>query len=70
MGILVDELLGQSQFVVKSLEQQYRRVDGVMGATILGDGRVALILDAPELARLALLRVPERDALCVSGERA
>ncbi len=70
VGILVDELLGQSQFVVKSLEQQYRRVDGVMGATILGDGRVALILDAPELARLALLREPERDALCVSGERA
>ena len=60
LGLLVDELMGQSQFVVKSLEQQYRRVDGVMGATILGDGRVALILDAPELARVSLAQEQER----------
>lgn len=60
IGLLVDELMGQSQFVVKSLEQQYRRIEGVMGATILGDGRVALILDAPELARASLVRQSER----------
>jgi two-component system chemotaxis sensor kinase CheA len=44
-ALLVDELLGQQQVVVKNLEANYRRVDGVSGATIMGDGRVALILD-------------------------
>ena len=41
----VDELLGQQQVVVKNLEANYRRVDDISGATIMGDGRVALILD-------------------------
>jgi two-component system, chemotaxis family, sensor kinase CheA len=53
IGVLVDELLGQAQVVVKSLEAHYRKVEGLMGATILGDGRVALILDAEGLARRA-----------------
>jgi two-component system chemotaxis sensor kinase CheA len=44
-GLLVDDLLGQQQIVIKSLESHYRRVDGVSAATILGDGTVALILD-------------------------
>jgi two-component system chemotaxis sensor kinase CheA len=48
----VDELLGQQQVVIKSLETHYKRVEGVSGATILGDGRVALILDVPGLMRL------------------
>lgn len=52
IGLLVDELLGQSQVVIKSLEANYHKVDGVMGATILGDGRVALILDLQGLFRL------------------
>ncbi|MFN7919772.1 MAG: chemotaxis protein CheA [Bryobacteraceae bacterium] len=56
-AMVVDELAGQRQFVVKSLDRNYRRVDGVMGATILGDGRVALILDVTGLARLAARRV-------------
>jgi len=47
----VDELVGQQQVVIKSLETNYRRVHGVSGATILGDGRVALILDVAELVR-------------------
>jgi two-component system chemotaxis sensor kinase CheA len=47
----VDELLGQHQVVIKSLETNYRRVPGVSGATILGDGRVALILDAAQIVR-------------------
>lgn len=51
-GIFVDELLGQQQVVIKSLESNYRRVDGVSGATILGDGSVALIMDIPGLIRL------------------
>jgi two-component system chemotaxis sensor kinase CheA len=42
----VDELLGQQQIVVKSLERNFERLDGALGATILGDGRAALILDA------------------------
>ena len=49
-ALLVDELIGQQQAVIKSLEQHYRRVQGVAGATIMGDGSVALILDAESLA--------------------
>jgi two-component system chemotaxis sensor kinase CheA len=52
-GLFVDDLLGQQQVVIKSLEANYRRVEGVSGATILGDGSVALILDIPGLVRLA-----------------
>lgn len=52
-GLLVDELLGQAQVVVKSLETHYRHADGLIGATILGDGQVVLILDAAGIARLA-----------------
>lgn len=53
----VDELLGQQQVVVKNLESNYRRVPGVSGATILGDGRVALIVDAGGLVQAARLPV-------------
>ena len=49
VALLVDALLGQHQVVVKSLERNYRKVRGVSGATIMGDGRVALILDAAAL---------------------
>lgn len=49
----VDAILGQQQVVIKSLEQNYRRVEGIAGATILGDGRVALILDLQGLLRMA-----------------
>ena len=52
-ALLVDELLGQQQVVVKNLEANYRRVNDVSGATIMGDGRVALILDVGALARRA-----------------
>jgi two-component system chemotaxis sensor kinase CheA len=55
-GLFVDDLLGQQQVVIKSLETNFRRVDGVSGATILGDGAVALILDVPGLIRAASLR--------------
>lgn len=50
LGLVVDELVGQQQIVVKSLEANYGRVGGVSGATILGNGRVALILDVAGLA--------------------
>ena len=51
LALLVDELLGQQQVVVKNLESNYGRVDNVSGATIIGDGRVALILDVDSLVR-------------------
>lgn len=50
VGILVDELLGQQQVVIKSLEENYDPIDGVAAATILGNGKVALILDVDGLA--------------------
>jgi len=49
--LLVDELLGQQQVVVKNLESNYRKVPNISGATILGDGKVALILDTGALVR-------------------
>ncbi len=51
VALVVDELVGQQQVVIKSLESNYRRIRGVSGATILGDGRVALIIDAGEIVR-------------------
>jgi two-component system, chemotaxis family, sensor kinase CheA len=51
LALLVDELIGQQQFVVKNLETNYRKVEGMSGATIMGDGRVALILDISIIAR-------------------
>lgn len=53
MGIVVDELLGQQQAVVKSLETHYQRVAGLQGATVLGDGSVALIIDVDGLRSMA-----------------
>ena len=53
IGILVDDLVGQQQVVIKSLEANYQKVEGVSGATILGDGSVSLILDIPGIIRLA-----------------
>ena len=48
-GFMVDDLLGQQQVVIKSLETNFQRVEGLSGATILGDGTVALILDVAGL---------------------
>ncbi|VAW80358.1 Signal transduction histidine kinase CheA [hydrothermal vent metagenome] len=53
IGLMVDELLGQQQVVIKSLETNYRRIVGISGATILGDGTVALILDVGGLISLS-----------------
>ncbi|NMM38203.1 MAG: chemotaxis protein CheA [Glaciimonas sp.] len=49
IGLLIDELIGQQQIVVKNLESNYRKVNGISGATILGDGGVSLILDVAAL---------------------
>ncbi|MCL6556872.1 MAG: chemotaxis protein CheW [Burkholderiales bacterium] len=53
-ALQVDELLGQHQVVIKSLETNYRKVEGISGATIMGDGRVAMILDVSALTRMGL----------------
>ena len=52
MGLLVDELIGQQQVVIKSLESNSDPVKGISGATILGDGKVSLILEINELKAL------------------
>ncbi len=57
IALEVDELVGQQQVVVKNIENNYRRISGVSGATILGDGRVALIVDIGGLVRS--LKVPQ-----------
>jgi len=51
-AVFVDELLGQHQVVIKSLESNYRKQPGISGATIMGDGRVALILDVAAIVRV------------------
>jgi two-component system chemotaxis sensor kinase CheA len=56
-ALLVDSLIGQQQLVVKSLETNLHAVPGIAGATILGDGRVALILDVNSIVRTNAARV-------------
>ncbi len=51
LGLVVDDILGQNQTVIKSLSPYHQEVDGLAGATILGDGSVALIVDVAKLAR-------------------
>jgi two-component system chemotaxis sensor kinase CheA len=57
-ALFVDALVGQQQVVIKSLEANYRKVAGVSGATIMGDGHVALILDVAVLAAMARKVMP------------
>jgi two-component system chemotaxis sensor kinase CheA len=60
IGLVVDELLGQQQVVVKSLEKNLHKIEGLMGATILGDGRVAPIIDVTALSELNLFSVGQQ----------
>jgi two-component system chemotaxis sensor kinase CheA len=57
-GLIVDELCGHQQVVVKSIEESYGSVPGIAGATILGNGRVAFILDVEKLSDLAASQTP------------
>ena len=61
LGLKVDDLLAQQQVVIKSLESNYKRIEGVSGATILGDGSVALILDVSGVMNLALNQKPRKN---------
>jgi two-component system chemotaxis sensor kinase CheA len=53
VGVVVDRVLGSHQTVIQSLGRFYRNIEIVSGATIMGDGRVALILDTAGLVRFA-----------------
>ena len=50
---MVDNVIGEHQTVIKTLGRFYQNVQGISGATIVGDGRMALILDVPQLVRAA-----------------
>jgi len=67
VGVVVDDLQAQQQVVIKSLEQNYQRVEGVSGATILGDGTVALILDIPGLVKLAGINHQQTNVISLAG---
>jgi len=54
VGLMVDDLLAQQQVVIKSLKDNYQQVEGISGATILGDGSVAMILDIPGMISMAM----------------
>jgi two-component system chemotaxis sensor kinase CheA len=56
VGLMVDDLLAQQQVVIKSLNDNYQQVDGISGATILGNGSVAMILDIPGIIVMALAK--------------
>ena len=58
-ALLVDSLVGQQQVVIKSLEKNFRKIIGISGATIMGDGTVALILDAKEIIELGKHKRPQ-----------
>jgi two-component system chemotaxis sensor kinase CheA len=58
-ALFIDTLVGQHQVVIKSLESNYRKVPGISGATIMGDGHVALILDVAALVQMAKTALPE-----------
>jgi two-component system chemotaxis sensor kinase CheA len=52
VGIVVEEIVGQEQVVIKSLEENFSHIQGIVGATIMGDGSVALILDVTVIGKL------------------
>jgi two-component system chemotaxis sensor kinase CheA len=63
IGLLVDDLLAQQQVVIKSLEANYQRVEGISGATILGDGTISLIIDVTGVINLAGLKKQQRNRM-------
>ncbi len=67
IAILVDDLLGQQQVVIKSLETNFRKVPGLSGATILGDGTVALIIDITGLMTIYQENKEKPDLKVIDG---
>jgi two-component system chemotaxis sensor kinase CheA len=62
VGLMVDDLLAQQQVVIKSLKDNYQQVAGISGATILGDGSVAMILDVPGMIEMAMKRAHQKQS--------
>jgi two-component system chemotaxis sensor kinase CheA len=58
VAVMVDEILGQQQVVIKSMEKNFRKIDGIAGATILGDGTVGFILDVRGLIEMSRRMAP------------
>jgi two-component system, chemotaxis family, sensor kinase CheA len=67
LALAVDRILGQRQVVIKSFEQNYRRIEGIAAATILGDGRVALILDVDGIVNRCRTRLTDAPTLPATG---
>ncbi len=67
VGLMVDDLLAQQQVVIKSLKDNYQQVAGISGATILGDGSVAMILDIPGMIHMALEQAQKAQKLKNDG---
>ena len=67
IGLMVDDLLAQQQVVIKSLNDNYQQVAGISGATILGDGSVAMILDIPGMIMMALEQAQKSQRLRTDG---
>jgi len=67
VGLMVDDLLAQQQVVIKSLKDNYQQVAGISGATILGDGSVAMILDIPGMIHMALERAQKAQQVNNTG---
>lgn len=63
VALVVDDLLGQQQVVIKSMETNYKKVEGISGATILGDGTVSLILDITDLIHIAGVKQQTKNGL-------
>jgi two-component system chemotaxis sensor kinase CheA len=59
IGVVVDQVIGQHQTVIKALGRMYQNIEGLSGATILGDGAVALIVDLPTIVRAASAPRPD-----------
>ena len=70
IGLFVDDLLAQQQVVIKSLETNYQKIEGISGATILGDGTVAMILDISSLFRLYRERSHYNDSSILNTQAA
>ena len=68
LGLVVDELIGIQEVVLKSLEKNFRSIRGLSGASILGDGRVSLILDVDAIIDLAGRPDPSRQATAAAGD--
>lgn len=66
-ALMVDELLGQHQVVVKNLETNYRKVPGISAATILGDGSVAFIIDVAAMPRIQRAQAASLSALATAS---